>query len=458
MLPLLIFSIAVVDVRAQQATIGVEPDSIFDPGLGPGSTFTVDIWVRGVADLAGVEFYLGYNTTVLTATLIEYGDIFGPTYFPLWSAIKDAEGYLQYSLAEQFGEPGFTGDGRVAIITFSVDSLGASTLNLHKTKLSDSSLPPMITFPKELDGLFSNEAFHDIAVTDVIAYPTEVDAGDIVTINVTITNQGDYNETFTVTVYADIIAYNYTWDAVIGLVDLWVDVGDEITVGTQTVTDLAPGANTTSTLTWNTTGVEAANYTISAQASTVPDEIDTADNLFVPPRLDRPRTWPSPPPYPPSPDYPSNAYSPTSVTVTAIPAHDIAITSVVPSPTEVDAGDIVTINVAITNQGDYNETFSVTVYYDDVSIDTEPGISLENGTSRTLTFTWNTADVAKGTYTIKAEASVVTGETDTDDNTYDAGTVKVREAAPAPNMLIFVAVAAVVVIIAAVIYIVKIRK
>ena len=141
-------------VSAPSTTIGVEPDWIVDPGLGPGSTFTVEIWVRDVADLAGLEFHLGYDTTVLTATLIEYGDIFGATYFPLISEINDTEGYLHYSIMEMFGEPGFYGDGRAAIINFTVDSVGASALDLYDTKLGDSSAPPVPIVHEALDGYF----------------------------------------------------------------------------------------------------------------------------------------------------------------------------------------------------------------------------------------------------------------------------------------------------------------
>jgi hypothetical protein len=156
MLPLLIFSIAVVDVRAQQATIGVEPDSIFDPGLGPGSNFTVEIWIHQVEDLAGLEFKLAYNTTVLNATLITYGDIFGETYFPLTSEIHDDEGYVWYGFMEGFGEPGFNGTGRAAIINFTVASVGESVLHLNDTKLGDSSVPPVSIVHDALDGYFSN--------------------------------------------------------------------------------------------------------------------------------------------------------------------------------------------------------------------------------------------------------------------------------------------------------------
>ena len=143
-------------VAAPSATIGVEPQGVVNHNLGIGSWFTVEIWARNVADLAGLDFWLGYDTTVLTATLIENGGIFGGNYFLLTSNINDAEGKLNYAFNENPADPGYDGDGRLAIINFTVDSLGESALDLYETEFSDSMLPPTITHPPELDGYFSN--------------------------------------------------------------------------------------------------------------------------------------------------------------------------------------------------------------------------------------------------------------------------------------------------------------
>ena len=106
----------------------------------------------------------------------------------------------------------------------------------------------------------------DIAVTNVTPSKTAVAQSYSLSINVTIENQGDATETFNVTAYAD---KNVTV------------LGDEIIIGNQNVSNLAPGTQRTLTFTWNTTKVTPGNYTISAQASTVPDEADTTDNTKV---------------------------------------------------------------------------------------------------------------------------------------------------------------------------------
>jgi len=52
-------------------------------------------------------------------------------------------------------------------------------------------------------------------------------------------------------------------------------------------------------------------------------------------------------------------------------------------------------------------------------------VTLEAGSSATVTFTWNTTGFAKGNYTISAYASPVQGETDTEDNLLTDGSVKI---------------------------------
>jgi len=52
-------------------------------------------------------------------------------------------------------------------------------------------------------------------------------------------------------------------------------------IETKTVNDLAQGATEILTFNWNTAGVDPGNHTISAEASTVPDELRTDNNVFI---------------------------------------------------------------------------------------------------------------------------------------------------------------------------------
>ena len=107
--------------------------------------------------------------------------------------------------------------------------------------------------------------------------------------------------------------------------------------------------------------------------------------------------------------------------------HDVSIVSVTPSATEVDIGQVVNITVIVKNEGNATETFNVTLYYDNNTIGTQTAIDLAPNANKTLTFIWNTTDVTPDiSYTVKAEAEVLLGETDIDDNTYLGDAVSVK--------------------------------
>jgi PKD repeat protein len=224
-------------------------------------------------------------------------------------------------------------------------------------------------------------AVHDIAIWIITVSPTEAYVGDPIRINVILANEGTEPETSGLYIYADV---NTTV------------IGDEIVIAIITNVSLDPGATTTLIVTWDTAGVTEGTYTISAHVPPVPDEIDTADNTFI-----------------------------DGSVVIQPKMHDIAVTKVKPFPTTVLVGETVTINVTVKNEGDYYETFNVVIYADvdvtvigdEVIIGTMVDIPLDLETSKTLTFTWNTTDVAEGTYIISAEA-IVKVDDDPSDNIF----------------------------------------
>jgi len=101
--------------------------------------------------------------------------------------------------------------------------------------------------------------------------------------------------------------------------------------------------------------------------------------------------------------------------------HDVAIISI-DVPSEVEQGSVF-VDVVVKNEGTFTETTTVTL------TDTPPeggsagtispvsrDVTLSAGASETETFTWDTTVASLGMHTLKAEASVVPGETDTADN------------------------------------------
>ena len=107
--------------------------------------------------------------------------------------------------------------------------------------------------------------------------------------------------------------------------------------------------------------------------------------------------------------------------------HDVAVTNVTLSKTVVGQNYSVFINVTLQNQGTFSETFNVTTYSDwpGGEIEKEAVADLPLHESRTINVTWDTTGFAKGNYTISIYAEPVPGETNTTDNFYNDGWVKV---------------------------------
>jgi hypothetical protein len=106
--------------------------------------------------------------------------------------------------------------------------------------------------------------------------------------------------------------------------------------------------------------------------------------------------------------------------------HDIGITSLTTSKTEVMQGYATTIGLKIVNYGVNSETLDVTIYANASSIAKFTLYSLGERNSVNFTFDWNTTGFAYGNYTISAEVTPVPGEVDISDNTLIDGMVKVK--------------------------------
>ena len=122
--------------------------------------------------------------------------------------------------------------------------------------------------------------------------------------------------------------------------------------------------------------------------------------------------------------------------VQASEVHDVAVidvTHVLPygATATYPTGWWVNISVTVRNEGDFSETFNVTVYANTTVIDMETVTSLAPGENTTLTFIWTVPDPSlwipyPPKYTISAEAEVVSGETNTDNNAFTNGSVAVK--------------------------------
>jgi len=104
--------------------------------------------------------------------------------------------------------------------------------------------------------------------------------------------------------------------------------------------------------------------------------------------------------------------------------HDLAVTNTTISKTVIGQGYNATVNITVQNQGSQTQIFNITIYANTSIIQTLQ-LYLLSGSTTTTTITWNTTGWTKGTYTLEATVTITPAETDTADNTFTYGIVKV---------------------------------
>jgi hypothetical protein len=90
----------------------------------------------------------------------------------------------------------------------------------------------------------------------------------------------------------------------------------------------------------------------------------------------------------------------------------------------VSEGYTVDLNVTVANQGSFTQTFSVTAYANTTVIE-QTVVGLTWGRQAVVSLLWNTAGFAYGNYTLEAVADTVPNETNTANNNFNAGLIKV---------------------------------
>jgi hypothetical protein len=356
------------------ARLYIKPPELISPELLPGATLTVDVVVDDVENMYGYEFKLSYNTEMLTCIGIYIHPVLNETHFTTSMQMDDSAGLIWIKVDYYSPATPITTYTPVSLVTltFMVDNVGSSILDLHNTSITDPDEQPISH--EATDG-YVQTLIHDVAITNVTSSHTWAYIGWIVNITVTAKNLGNASESFDVTAY----------------------YGDNI-IGTITVTDLPPNEETELIFIWNTTGVEEGIYIISAEASPVPYEFNTADNY----------------------------YEDGTIEILRI-IRDVAIIDVYPDVNAAYPGWIVNITVIVKNEGNVSESFDVTAYYNNTSIATQTVVDLPPGEEATLTFLWDTSGLEPcNNYTISTEASPVPYEFDLTNNYLADGYVKIK--------------------------------
>jgi len=234
--------------------LSVEPSQIVYDSLTVGKRFSINISVTNVTSLTEVKFRLSYNTVMLDALAFSF---LAEDHLPSgYCNINDLSGTISMNITYE-GQPITTVNPvALASIKFKMMDYGESPLHLYNTSLRDSG--GNLLAHQTRDGVVLIR-LHDVAIVKIEASTTQTYPGHNVTITVVATNYGHTKENFTVTVY-----HNQT------------------KVGSFQVVNLSAGQNMTLTFQWNTTdAVAGQKYVLKAEASTVPYEAKTSNNLLL---------------------------------------------------------------------------------------------------------------------------------------------------------------------------------
>ena len=149
---------------------------------------------------------------------------------------------------------------------------------------------------------------HDVAVTNISA-PSPNLLGDNVSVSVSVSNQGDFSESFLV---------------------FLTDTTDSVEIDNQLVS-LPVGGTANLTFNWDTTFRSPGDHILLADADVVTEESDIADNTKT-----------------------------TTVTLQE-PVHDVAVIAF-DAPLGANPGDLVSVSVTVENQGTFAETTIISVH------------------------------------------------------------------------------------------------
>ena len=381
------------------ALLYVDPAKISNVSMTPGNDFSVNVDVTNASGVYGLEFSLGFNATLLNANSITPGS-FIPLSATVVSQIDNATGFVKFNAS---ASSSMDGNGILAQISFHVQDLGKTQLNLYGIQLVDSLGQPL-NFTSA-DGSFDNVLLAKLAVE-----PPEI-------IDPTLLPPATFKINVTVADVRDLYGYqfNLTFDqnVLICLQDEVLDVLNETHYIPNQMID-------------NTRGFIFMNVTYYSPA--VPLDIDTATALVTI-------------------KFRVKTIGATNLTLTDTglvdsggqpithEVHDgffqslivdVGIVDISATPSVLYPGGSTNVSVTVTNTGNSTETFSIDVYRNSTLLATLNITNLGPNTNYTVTFVWNTFGVPFGKYRLSAQIPPLPFETHISDNTLIDGIVKVK--------------------------------
>jgi hypothetical protein len=79
--------------------------------------------------------------------------------------------------------------------------------------------------------------------------------------------------------------------------------------------------------------------------------------------------------------------------------HNVAVTFFLAEPDTVTQGDLINITATVENRGVVQDTCTVEIQYDNMTINSQ-SIAIDQNQKRNITFSWNTSDVEPGAYNV----------------------------------------------------------
>jgi hypothetical protein len=239
------------------ATLRINPSSVVDPFLQPPKNFSVQVQIANVSMLFGVEFKVFWNASLLGLAGVTFSFPWS-NYYLGRSEVNGTLGRYWLSVSGVAPAVPFNGTCSLVSLEYTVKELGSTDLTIADAVMGDrngEAIGHMI-----IDGFFSN-GFHDVEIVRFSVWPTAVEQGDLIFINVTIENTGTYREACGLCVFAD------RDDGIVH-----EDIANQsvlLDVGECRLFEYA----------WNTTAVPYGSYYVTVKANLVGDV--TPDDNFA---------------------------------------------------------------------------------------------------------------------------------------------------------------------------------
>ena len=228
-------------------------------------------------------------------------------------------------------------------------------------------------------------ALHDLSVVNVVPSASLVQLNQHLSISVLVRNEGTESEAFNVSAF----------------------LGDKV-ISTFSFSGFSSYSQATVRFNVDSSLLVVGNYAVKASIPPVPNEADLADNFIVDGIVE------------------VKPIAPVFI-------HNVAITDVELSTTNLHVGDVLRINVTVSNRGNATETFSVASFSNSSSVGAVQVDALSSGGETTLNFAWDTSGATEGVYRITASAALPV-DIDNSDNTYVKGFVTVTTPFSEPGL------------------------